>query len=202
MRYKYLMVDSRGNPVAHVSSDDGPDKSVWQVRAEDGDIKRILSHEYVSLLGVSEELPAMEGRVTACHGNMISIAPVRTLGEDVRRNLRIPVRFESFLYPVSGRWRGRVPILSNDLSCGGIAFFCARKLEVGEIAQIVIPVTAQPLLLDLKILRQRPSGEPVPLYAGAFMDLLHDQEKLVREAVFGIQLHYTPDASIGKDVTR
>ena len=144
----------------------------------------------------------MEGRVTACHGNMISIAPVRTLGEDVRRNLRIPVRFESFLYPVSGRWRGRVPILSNDLSCGGIAFFCARKLEVGEIAQIVIPVTAQPLLLDLKILRQRPSGEPVPLYAGAFMDLLHDQEKLVREAVFGIQLHYTPDASIGKDVTR
>ena len=119
MRYRYLLVDSRGSPVAHVASDDGPDQPVWRVRAEDGDLKRILSHEYVSLVGVSEGLPAMEGRVSDFRGNVVSIVPVRALGDEVRRNLRIPVRFESFLYPVSGAWRGRSPILSNDLSCGG-----------------------------------------------------------------------------------
>ena len=56
------------------------------------------------------------------------------------------------------------------------------------MAQIVIPVTSQPLLVDIKILRERPSPEPIPLYAAAFTDLIHDQETMIREAVFSIQL--------------
>ena len=121
-------------------------------------------------------------------GNVVSIQSVRELGEDVRRNLRMPVRFESYLYPRSDAWKGRIPVLSNDLSCGGVAFFCAHKLEPGERNQIVIPVTSQPLLVDIKILRERPSPEPIPLYAAAFTDLIHDQETMIREAVFSIQL--------------
>ena len=188
MRYQYLLIDSRGEPVARVSSDDGPEKHVWRVQVDDGDVKRVLSHEFVSLVSASESFPAAEGRITARDGSVITIEAVRELGEEVRRNLRMPVRFESFLYPVSGTWKGRAPILSNDLSCGGLAFFCARPLEVWEIVQVVIPVTSQPLLLSLRVLRQRPSAEPVPLYAGTFNDLIHDEEKMVREAVFSIQL--------------
>ena len=30
MRHQYLMIDSRGNPVAHGTSDDGLEKSVWE----------------------------------------------------------------------------------------------------------------------------------------------------------------------------
>ena len=191
MKYQYLLIDSRGEPVAHAASDDGPEKHVWQVQVDAGDIKRVLSHEYVSLVSTSEKVPATEGRIVACDGNTITVESVRELGEEVRRNLRMPLRFESFLYPVSGSWKGRAPILSNDLSCGGLAFFCARPLEVGEIVQVVIPVTSQPLLLTLRVLRQRPSGEPIPLYAGAFTELVHEEEMMVREAVFSIQLRRT-----------
>ena len=123
MRYQYLLIDSRGEPVAHAASDDGPEKRVWQVQVDAGDLKRVLSHEYVSLVSTSEKVPATEGRIMACKGNIITVESVRELGEEVRRNLRMPVRFESFLYPVSGAWKGRAPILSNDLSCGGLAFF-------------------------------------------------------------------------------
>ena len=114
-------------------------KTFGQLRIAHGDIKRVLGHEYISLVGTSEQFPAMEGRIVRCRDNLVSVESVRMLGEEVRRNLRMPVRFESFLYPVSGRWRGRMPVLSNDLSCGGAAFFCARKLEVDEVAEIVIP---------------------------------------------------------------
>lgn len=188
MTYKYLILDSRGEPVAHGSSQDGPDQPVWQLELDSGDIKNVLTHEYVSLVSTSEKIPAMEGRIVNRRGNVVSVQAVRELGEEVRRNLRMPVRFESFLYPISGTWKGRRPVLSNDLSCGGAAFYCAHHLEKGETAQLVIPVTSQPLLVDIKILRERPSPEPIPLYAAEFVDLIHDQETMIREAVFSIQL--------------
>ena len=159
---------------------------------DSGDVKRVLSHEYVSLVSTSEKNPATEGRIVRREGNVISVEAVRRLDEEVRRNLRMPVRFDSYIYPISGAWKGRAPVISNDLSCGGISFFCARPLQVGERVQIVIPITSQPLLLETKILRQRPSGEPIPLYAGSFVDMIHEEERMVREAVFGLQLDGRP----------
>ena len=192
MRYNYLIVDSRGEPVAHGESDDGPERALWEVHVDSGDVKRVLSHEYVSLVSTSEKNPATEGRIVRREGNVISVEAVRRLDEEVRRNLRMPVRFDSYIYPISGAWKGRAPVISNDLSCGGISFFCARPLQVGERVQIVIPITSQPLLLETKILRQRPSGEPIPLYAGSFVDMIHEEERMVREAVFGLQLDGRP----------
>ena len=118
--------------------------------------------------GPRRKWAAAEGRIVRHDGNQVWVEAIRELDGTVRENLRMPVRFESFLYPVSGSWKGRRPIVSRDLSCGGVAFYCKQRLEEGEIAQIVVPVTSQPLLLDLKILRQRPSPEPVPLYAAEF----------------------------------
>lgn len=57
--------------------------------------------------------------------------------------------------------------------------------------QIAVPITAQPLLLNIKVLRQRPSGEPIPLFAAAFEELVHEEEKMIREAVFSLQLSGT-----------
>ena len=46
MSYKYMLLDSRGAPVAQGVSEDGPEKNVWQLRIAHGDIKRVLGHEY------------------------------------------------------------------------------------------------------------------------------------------------------------
>jgi len=52
MSYKYMLLDSRGAPVAQGVSEDGPEKNVWQLRIAHGDIKRVLGHEYISLVGL------------------------------------------------------------------------------------------------------------------------------------------------------
>lgn len=121
MRHQYLMIDSRGNPVAHGTSDDGLEKSVWEIQVDSGDIKRVLSHEYVSLVSSSEKVPAMEGRIIRRDGNIISVESVRRLGEDVRRNLRCRSGLRATCTRSQGR-KGRLPILSNDRSCGGYLF--------------------------------------------------------------------------------
>ena len=188
MPYKYLILDSRGNAVAHATTEHIPQGSEWYMTVDDGDVDEVTKHTYFSLVGDSDAAPALEGRLLRRKGNVIVLEPVRPLEQSLRKNLRIPVRFSSYIYPRTGKWRGRVPIVSYDLSCGGIAFFCPRPLENGEQVQIVIPVTTQPLLVDMKILCRRSSEQEEPLYAAEFISLLREEEKMIREAVFSLQL--------------
>lgn len=188
MAYKYLILDSRGNAVAHGVSRQNPAEKTWCLQVEDGDIDRVMSHTYVSLVGSAENVPGLEGRIVRREGNQVYLEPVRPLDEDVRKNLRIPVRFESYLYPVSAAWKGRTPIVSKDLSCGGLGFYCPHTLEKDETVQVVIPVTAQPLVLPMRILRTQPRPDGENFYAGCFVGLVREEESMVREAVFGLQL--------------
>lgn len=188
MAYKYLILDSRGKPVGRCMSKDSLSERVWRLELEDEDLEKVMTHTNISLVGTGENWAAAEGRIVRQKENMIWVEAVRELNEALRENLRVPVRFQSFLYPVSGGWRGRRTVLSYDLSCGGVAFYCMQPLIIGELAQIVVPVTTEPLVLPMKILRQIPSEEPIPLYAAKFMNLTREEESMVREAVFNLQL--------------
>ncbi|MFQ7855139.1 MAG: hypothetical protein ACLRIS_08450 [Flavonifractor plautii] len=60
MSYKYMLLDSRGAPVAR-GFPRMDRKNVWQLRIAHGDIKRVLGHEYISLVGTSGAVPG-DGR--------------------------------------------------------------------------------------------------------------------------------------------
>ena len=77
-----------------------------------------------------------------------------------------------------------------------IAFFTDHSLQVGEQVEVVVPVTAQPLVLRCQVLGIRPSGRPsCVLYAAKFLDLCNDEETMLREAVFNLQLRGRPRAA-------
>ena len=69
-----------------------------------------------------------------------------------------------------------------------MAFHTAQAVKVGEVVQIVLPVTDSPLLLRTRILRKLNTDEPDPLYAARFVDLCLDEEVAIRKAVFSIQV--------------
>ena len=108
-----------------------------------------------------------------------------------RENLRIKTDFQSFMYPVTGRWKGQRPIWGHDLSCGGLAFYSeSPALKAGEVVEVVLPVTDEPLLLHLRVLRELNSDrEGLLLYASRFIDICLDEEVSIRKAVFSIQLN-------------
>lgn len=188
MADKYLILDSRGNAVAHGVSDYRPQGGEWRMVIDDGDAEEIARHTFLCLVGNSDAVPAMEGKIVRREGNTVALEPVRSLDQSVRKNLRILTSFSSFIYPRSGRWKGREPIVSRDLSCGGLAFSCDRELEIGERVQAVVPITTQPLLLDMEILRRSKEENGRYLYAAQFLDMLREEESMVREAVFSQQL--------------
>ncbi|MBD5134282.1 MAG: PilZ domain-containing protein [Clostridiales bacterium] len=194
----YLMLDSKNNPIARGKIQGKTDGPYWQIQVEDGKIDEILEHKRLKLLSIMDVGPSYEGTIVRSRNDMIQLEVTKlTPGTgDMRKNLRVVVRFKSFIYPVSGYWRGRREIESNDLSCGGIAFFTDHSLQIGERLEVVIPVTSQPLVVTCEILRQRPTERTASvMYAGKFLNLCNDEETLLRESVFNLQLRGRPRPS-------
>lgn len=191
----YLLLDSKNNPLAKGHLESPPDAPNMQVRVEEDKMTEVLDHEELQLVCMDEEKTSLLGRIIMHRRDIIVLEKLKSLGAEIRQNLRMPVQFESFIYPLTGAWKGRRPVLSHDLSCGGIAFFCDGVLEDGEELEIVIPITEEPLVLRCRVLRQRLSGRNTPLYAAKFVELCADEDRMVREAVFNVQLKKRPPRS-------
>ena len=193
----YLMLDSKNNPIARGRIQGKTDGPFWQIQVEDGKIDEILEHKKLKLLSIMDTGPSHEGVIVRSRNDMIQleVTKLTPAAGDMRKNLRVIVQFNSFIYPVSGAWRGRRIVQSNDLSCGGIAFFTDHSLQIGEQLEVVIPVTSQPLVVRCELLRMRPTERADILYAAKFVGLCNDEETLLREAVFNLQLRGRPKPS-------
>ena len=193
----YLLLDSRGTALAQVRPQ-GPAATggnLWQLTVLDDKIDLVLKHKKFKLMAITDSSPSYEGTLVRSRNDIIQLEVRKsaTNGDDMRKNLRVPVSVDSFIYPLTGGWPGRRKVLTNDLSCGGVAFYTNHSLRVREHFEVVIPVTSQPLVVAGEILRIRPSGEGGSiLYAAKFVDLCNDEETLLREAVFNLQLSGRP----------
>ncbi len=188
----FLLLDSRNSPLARCRLESPPDSPALQIRVLDNKVSDVMNHEDIQLVSLESNGPALLGRILRRRNDVIVLEKLQSLGLEVRQNLRMPARLTTFIHPITGVWHGRRKVETNDLSCGGLSFFCEEPLENEEQLEIIIPITAQPLILRCRILRQRPSGRETPLYAAQFIDLCDDEEVMVREAVFNVQLQNRP----------
>lgn len=190
---QYMILDSRDEPVARAVLKNDPREETWQMVVLDGKITEVMDHKEIQMVPAADGLLPQRGQILRSRYDNIVVKRLQSVGGEKRQNLRMPTRFASFLYPVDGRWRGRRRIRAKDLSCGGIAFFCQDAMEIGEWIEVVIPITSEPVLLRGEILRRRlDEREGMVMYAAKFVDLCNDEEVLVREAVFNIQLDSRP----------
>ena len=193
----YLLLDSRGTALAQARPQ-GPAAtggSLWQMEVLNDKIDLVLKHKKFKLMAMTDSSPSYEGTLVRSRNDIIQLEVRRTAAadNDMRKNLRVPVGVESFIYPLTGGWPGRRRVRTKDLSCGGVAFFTDHSLRAGEHFEIVIPVTSEPLVVKGEVLRVRPSGEGGSiLYAAKFVELCNDEETLLREAVFNLQLSGRP----------
>lgn len=170
-----------------------------RVRVTEGSVKEVLRTNKVQVVPAQEGQSAVLGRVVDCDDqDVVTFTTLREMkGESARTNLRMPVDFTSYCYPVGGPTRTRAAIRANDLSGGGISFYCALPLQLGDILEVVIPITrVAPLLLKCQILRQGGSNGEYTLYAAKFIDIIDEEESLVREAVFRAQVQHIRDRQV------
>lgn len=185
----YLILDSKGTPLANAVLESPLNAEVLQIRILGGKEEAVAEHRELQLIGIDDGSPDQVGVIVRHRGDQMVIHPTAALGPAARENLRIITDFESVMYPVSGHWAGQRAFKAKDLSCGGIAFWSTIFLEDREIVEMVLPVTDSPLLIKTQVLRTLPDETSrLPLYAAKFVDLIHDEEALIRKAVFSIQI--------------
>lgn len=185
-----VLLDSNTSRVLARGSLDGPPDSInLQVTITEGDPLAVVNTEHIQIVPADESLSPKLGHVIHYQGNKLVLEPLRDLvGNTVRENLRMPVDFETFLYPTDGT-PGRFRAKGNDLSCGGISFYSQARFQVGDVIQVVIPITrTAPLLLDCQLLRMKETDGGEIFYAAKFLEVLNEQESMLREAVFNVQL--------------
>lgn len=188
----YLILDSSNSPLAHGKMETPPGSTPMRMLVLEAKVDDVMEHGEVNLVGMgSSDLP-MRCRVLRQRGDKVLLEKLGTLDGELRRNLRVPVQFDTFLYPLDGAWTGRRNARSLDLSCGGIAFLAEDGLELHDRAEIVVVPTEEPVLLRCEVLRKQEREGGAFFYATKFVDMCEDEEVAVREAVFSLQLQSSP----------
>ena len=185
----YLILDSQGTPLANAVLESPPKAEILQIRVLNDKVEAVAAHREIQLIGMDDSTPNRVGVIVRQRDDKMVIQPTAALGPNARENLRIFTDFERVMYPVTGTWKGQRGLKAKDLSCGGVAFWADRPLEEREIVEMVLPVTDSPLIVKTQILRELPDDTTEkPLYASKFVDLIQDEEALIRKAVFCIQI--------------
>ena len=152
----------------------------------EGDLLKVEQANIIQVVPQDKSLPPQMTRFAGCRNGIVALEPMRQAGAAIRKNFRVPVKFDSYVYPASGP---RATMRSVDLSCGGIAFHSPHVFAPKEVFEVVVPlVSEEPLLLRAEALRARADPGKGNFYACSFVDLIDDEETLLREAVFAIQI--------------
>ena len=168
----YLILDTQNKALANGELASPPGTSPMRLNILDNKVDNVMKHQVITLFSAStDELP-IQCRILRQRGDAVLVEKIAT-----------------FVYPLAGSaWRGRVPVQSIDLSCGGIAFYAGHTFESHEQMEIVVTPTEEPVILHCEILRQQELQNGRYMYATKFVDMCEDEEVVVREAVFSLQL--------------
>lgn len=184
-----LMDSNTARVLARGYLDGPPDGLNLQINVTEGDPLAVAHTDHVQIVPADATMPPKLGHVIHYQGTHLVLEPLRDLvGNTVRSNLRMPVDFDTFIYPTDGT-PGRFRARGNDLSCGGISFYTQGAFNIGDIVQVVVPITrGGPLLLDCELLRTNTMDDGSRFYAAKFTEVLGEQESMLCEAVFNVQL--------------
>lgn len=189
----YLLVGSKEGPLARAELQGSPDAPRLQLRITEGRAGDVEKAELIQAVPMDSKLTMRMGKVVLRRENTVVLEISKDRAHDARKNLRMPVSFESFVYFQGG---GRASIRALNLSSGGIAFCCAAPMAVGQVIEVVVPITTEdPAIVQAEVLRIQPGGGEEQVYACKFLDLLPEEEARLREAVFHVQTRRGRDIS-------
>lgn len=185
----YLILDTQNHALANGELASPSGTSPIRLNVLGNKVDDVMKHEVITLFSSSSQEMPIQCRILRQRGDSILLEKIATLDPEVRRNLRVPVKFDTFLYPLpDSPWTGRRSVQSIDLSCGGIAFYADCQLELHERMEVVVTPTEEPVILRCEILRKQELQNGRFMYATKFVDMCEDEEVVVREAVFSLQL--------------
>lgn len=149
--------------------------------------KEALKMHIVLFSKVDDPNVVYRGEVGARRGGKLFLEMITKLEAEARKHLRVCMEFKTkVIYEREGQlYQG--PATSIDLSAGGLAFTSPVPLSIGEVCEIVIPITSVMLVMQIEVLRQQEMDDGGYKYAVKFSDISDEEETMLKQAIFGEQ---------------
>lgn len=192
----FFILDDQAMPIARAVLESAAEEQTLQMRLLDGPCEALQEDMVVQLISMGQEDREWLCRLRRVRDARLLVDKMKSVEGKLRRELRIACEFESYLYPVDDSFTGRYAVTVRNLSCGGVAFSSAVPLPLRQRGEIVVAL-GNPLLLPVQLIREDGLDRGQFIYGAKFIDLIPEEESMVRERVFGIQLRgYSRKATI------
>ena len=107
----YLLLDSVNTPLARGRMEGPANGNILQMLVLDNDVEKVAKHEVIVLMSMSGSEPPLQCRIVRQRGDRVALEKIASLDPDLRRNLRVPIKFDTFIYPITGQWRDRKSVV-------------------------------------------------------------------------------------------
>ncbi len=195
---EYLILDEDQSSLTRAVLRNPVTAAILEFEIPESDIELLEGHIDLQFLGFDEQSPSFEGKLTRRRGNRIAVERGASLGEAPIERLLVPFEHDSFAYPVSGDWKGRVSLKTLSLSCGGMKFLSRSGFQDHETIEVAVHVREGALLVHGKIIQQQKDENGIYHVQVKFMSGVDDMERLVRREVLYLQLKQRDDQKDGK----
>ena len=134
-----------------------------------------------------------QGEIAEIKGDNVLFNEVVNISAQMRTEIEIKIRVDTNLIklfpPEEQKVPVAVPIVTNDISCGGIGFVSKADFDKEGTYEVVIPITSPPTVIDLAIMRKEFQPEQNQyVYGSKFLDLDIVEERMLRKAIFKVQM--------------
>lgn len=134
-----------------------------------------------------------QGQIQDIKGNIVSLGDVFNISAQMRKEIKVKIHMETDLIKTFPEEEQKIPftipIVVNDISCGGMGFVSKSDLTKEGTYEVVIPITTDPIILDVGIVRKEfQPDKNLYVYGSKFIDFNIVCERLLREAIFRLQM--------------
>lgn len=130
------------------------------------------------------------GSIEYIDGNAVFFKDFENISDELKNDLKVDyVNKTKITFLDEDDEEVVMPVVMKDISRGGVCFFTLESLKVGQILEMVLEFTKEPLPVKLEIIRrERYPKDPHYYYGCKILTLNIVEESMLKQAIFRIDI--------------
>ncbi|MPM56818.1 hypothetical protein SDC9_103633 [bioreactor metagenome] len=128
-----------------------------------------------------------DGETAEIANGKIILKNVRDIGSILHRDVRVSVDIPSRISYENDEGYYEIEITVKNISSGGMCFVCKENLNMDITYETVVDWIGIPMIVKIELLRKEYDEQNMDSYGCKFIDLLQEEEFMLRAGVYDIQ---------------
>lgn len=187
MLIKCILYDEKNEVIDYVNLSYFSTKRVILIPFDKGIAEKLSKDQEVRIQIENKYDKIYDGKVEQIYDDKIFIKNIRNIGPILHNDVRVMVDIPSTIYYENDEERFEYDVRVRNISSGGMCFACREDLDMNDIYETVVEWIKTPIVVKFKLLRKEYDEYNNIVYGCKFIDLLMEEEFLLRAGVYYIQ---------------